>query len=65
MLTLYDYLPSRNAWKVRQLLQHLGRPYRTRIVSIFEGEGRQPDHLARSPTSNSTTAARLPNQTRS
>jgi len=50
MLTLYDYLPSRNAWKVRQLLQHLGHPYRTRIVSIFEGEGRQPDHLARSPT---------------
>jgi len=50
MLTLYDYLPSRNAWKVRQLLQHLGRPWQTRLVSIFEGEGRQPDYLAISPT---------------
>jgi glutathione S-transferase len=50
MLTLYDYLPSRNAWKVRQLLQHLGRPWQTRIVSIFEGEGRRPDYLAISPT---------------
>ncbi|WP_441815698.1 glutathione S-transferase family protein [Lysobacter sp. TAF61] len=50
MLTLYDYLPSRNAWKVRQLLQHLHQPYRTRMVSIFEGEGRQPGYLAISPT---------------
>lgn len=50
MLTLYDYLPSRNAWKVRQLLQHLHQPHRTRVVSIFEGEGRQPDYLAISPT---------------
>ncbi len=50
MLTLYDYLPSRNAWKVRQLLQHLGQPWQTRIVSIFEGEGRRPDYLAISPT---------------
>src|SRR5688572_4096379 len=50
MFTLYDYLPSRNAWKVRQLLQHLGQPWQTRIVSIFEGEGRRPDYLAISPT---------------
>lgn len=50
MLTLYDYLPSRNAWKVRQLLQHLRRPYRQVFVSIFEGAGRSPEHLARSPT---------------
>ncbi len=40
MLTLYDYLPSQNAWKVRQLLQHLQRPYQTRLVRIFDGEGR-------------------------
>lgn len=40
MLTLFDYLPSQNAWKVRLLLNHLGRPYRTMAVSIFEGEGR-------------------------
>jgi glutathione S-transferase len=50
MLTLYDYLPSRNAWKVRQLLLQLGRPWQTRTVSIFEGDGRQPDYLAISPT---------------
>src|SRR6202012_4677607 len=27
VITLYDYLPSQNAWKVRQLLGHLGIPY--------------------------------------
>ena len=50
MLTLYDYLPSRNAWKVRQLLQHLAVPHRTVEVSIFEGAGRTPAFLARNPT---------------
>ena len=50
MPTLYDYLPSRNAWKVRQLLQHLGTPHRTEFVSIFEGEGRSPAFLALNPT---------------
>lgn len=50
MLTLFDYLPSRNAWKVRQLLAHLGIPYQSRIVSIFEGEGRDPAFLAMNPT---------------
>ncbi|TAM94876.1 MAG: glutathione S-transferase family protein, partial [Rhodanobacteraceae bacterium] len=25
MLTLFDYLPSQNGWKVRQILHHLGR----------------------------------------
>ena len=50
MLTLYDYLPSRNAWKVRQLLHLLERPYRTCLVSIFEGEDRHPDFLALNPT---------------
>ncbi len=50
MLTLYDYLPSQNAWKVRLLLNHLGRPYRTEIVSIFEGEGRSGEYLHISPT---------------
>src|SRR5689334_18617492 len=37
MITLYDYLPSQNAYKVRLLLSHLQQPYRTRIISIFEG----------------------------
>jgi glutathione S-transferase len=50
MLTLHDYLPSRNAWKVRQLLAHLQRPYRTQLVSIFEGDGRCPEFLALNPT---------------
>ena len=50
MLTLFDYLPSQNGWKVRQLLAHLQRPYRTQVVSIFEGEGRQPEYRAISPT---------------
>jgi glutathione S-transferase len=50
MLTLFDYLPSQNAWKVRQLLNHLQRSYRTEYVSIFEGEGQRPDYLAVNPT---------------
>ena len=50
MLTLYDYLPSQNAYKVRLLLNHLQRPYKTVPVSIFEGEGKTPGFLARNPT---------------
>ncbi|MDQ6647667.1 MAG: glutathione S-transferase family protein [Pseudomonadota bacterium] len=50
MLTLFDYLPSQNAWKVRQLLQHLGIAYCTVPISIFEGEGRSPAFLRISPT---------------
>jgi glutathione S-transferase len=50
MITLYDYLPSQNAYKVRLLLSHLQRPYVTKLVSIFEGEGRQAEYLAKSPT---------------
>lgn len=50
MLTLYDYLPSQNAWKVRQLLAHLQLPYRTELVSIFEGEGGRPEYRRISPT---------------
>jgi len=50
MLTLYDYLPSQNAYKVRLLLKHLQRPYAAKWVSIFEGEGQRADFLAKSPT---------------
>src|SRR5262245_26211197 len=50
MLTLYDYLPSQNAYKVRLLLHHLGLPYRTELISIFEGDGQRPDYLAINPT---------------
>ena len=50
MLTLYDYLPSQNAYKVRLLLHHLEIPYRSEIVSIFEGEGQRPEYLSVNPT---------------
>jgi glutathione S-transferase len=50
MLTLYDYLPSQNGYKIRLLLNQLERPYRTEMVSIFEGEGQRPQYLAVNPT---------------
>lgn len=50
MMTLYDYLPSQNAYKVRLLLSHLGLPCRTELVSIFEGEGQRAEYLAINPT---------------
>lgn len=50
MLTLYDYLPSQNGWKVRQVLHHLQIPHRQEFVSIFEGEGKRSKHLAVNPT---------------
>ena len=49
MPILYDYQPSQNAWKVRQLLAHTGREHRTVYVSIFEGEGQRPGFLAKNP----------------
>jgi glutathione S-transferase len=49
MLTLYDYLPSQNAWKIRVLLGLLGIAYQTRIVSIFEGESRTEAFLKLNP----------------
>ena len=50
MITLYDYLPSQNAYKIRLLLSQLQLPYRTEIISIFEGEGQRPEYLAINPT---------------
>jgi glutathione S-transferase len=50
MLTLYDYLPSQNAWKVRLLLNHLGRPYRTVAIGIFQGEGQSAAYRRINPT---------------
>jgi len=49
MLRLYDYPPSQNAWKVRLLLNHLRLPYERVPVSIFEGESRRADFLAKNP----------------
>jgi glutathione S-transferase len=50
MLTLFDYLPSQNGYKIRLLLSHLRLPFRTEIVSIFEGAGQKPEYLAVNPT---------------
>jgi glutathione S-transferase len=49
LLTLFDYLPSQNAWKVRLLLNQLGTPYHTVAISIFEGEGRSPAYRQINP----------------
>jgi glutathione S-transferase len=49
MITLYDYLPSQNAWKVRQLLHHLAVPYQTEFISIFQGRGQEVSYLAVNP----------------
>ena len=50
MLTLFDYLPSQNAWKVRLLLNHLGQPYHAVPISIFEGEGQTAEFRRINPT---------------
>jgi glutathione S-transferase len=50
VIAFYDYLPSQNGWKVRQILRHLEIAHETRYVSIFEGEGQQPEYLAINPT---------------
>lgn len=50
MLTLYDYLPSQNAFKVRVLLNQLRMPHDTRYVSIFAGEGQSPEYQRINPT---------------
>ena len=49
MLTLHDYLPSQNGWKVRVLLGLLEMPYSSRNVSIFEGESRTEAFLKLNP----------------
>ena len=49
MLTLHDYLPSQNGWKVRVLLGLLKIPYKSRIVSIFEGESHTDAFLKLNP----------------
>lgn len=49
MLTLFDYLPSQNAWKVRLLLAQLKRPYEQKLIGIFDGEGQTDEFLRISP----------------
>lgn len=50
MLTLFDYLPSQNGYKLRLLLNQLAIPYRSEQVGIFAGEGQRPEYLAINPT---------------
>ena len=49
MLTLHDYQPSLNGWKVRVLLALLRTPYRTREVALFQDESRSEDFLKLNP----------------
>ena len=49
MLTLYDYLPSQNGWKVRVLLGLLGLQARIKPVAIFANESRSEDFLKLNP----------------
>ncbi|WP_119462451.1 glutathione S-transferase family protein [Rhodospirillaceae bacterium SYSU D60014] len=49
MLTLYDYLPSGNGYKVRLLLSQLGRPFELVEKDILKGETRTPEFLAINP----------------
>jgi glutathione S-transferase len=49
MITLHDYLPSQNGWKVRVLLGLLKIPYNSRVVSLFEGESRTEAFLTLNP----------------
>jgi glutathione S-transferase len=50
MLTLFNYPPSRNGWKVRLLLQHLGRPYSTVTVNILEDGAERAEYRHVNPT---------------
>lgn len=58
MLTLHEYTPSQNCWKIRVLLGLLGIPYRSQPVAIFSGESRTPDFLQLNPA-GSTPALTL------
>jgi glutathione S-transferase len=49
MLTLYDYLPSGNGYKVRLLLSQLGLPFRLIERDILKGETRTPEFLKLNP----------------
>jgi glutathione S-transferase len=49
MITLYQQQDSGNCYKVRLLLSHLGRPYRTVAVSSLDGSTRRPEFLAKNP----------------
>jgi len=49
LLTLYDFAPSGNCYKVRLLLAQLGRAYERVPVDILKRESRTPGFLAINP----------------
>jgi glutathione S-transferase len=49
MLRLYDNVASRNGYKVRLLLAHLGLPYERVELDLFKGESHTPAYLAKNP----------------
>jgi glutathione S-transferase len=49
MLTLYDFLPSGNGYKVRLLLSQLGIRFKLVEKNILKGETRTPEFLAINP----------------
>jgi glutathione S-transferase len=49
MLTLHDYQPSLNGWKIRVMLGLLGVPYRSREVALFQGESRTEEFFRLNP----------------
>lgn len=48
-LTLYDYLPSGNGYKVRLVLKQLGIPYRLVQMDLTQGATRTPEFLRKNP----------------
>src|SRR5262249_27529322 len=49
MITLYQQHDSGNCYKVRLVLRHLGREFRTVAISSFDGSTRKPEFLAKNP----------------
>jgi glutathione S-transferase len=49
MLTLYDFLPSGNGYKVRLLLTQLGIPYQLVQLDVAKRETRTPEFLGKNP----------------
>ena len=49
MLTLYDFLPSGNGYRVRLLLRQLGIAFNYHELNILAGETRTPWFLAKNP----------------
>jgi glutathione S-transferase len=57
MITLFQQADSGNCYKVRLVLAHLGRPYRTVEVSTFDGSTRKPEFLSLNPIGKVPTVA--------